>query len=64
MRRYPKKVVLSIPYEWYAMLDNIKKDKFINASRAEMLRYIIGRSLDSIKTNRYKNETLDRHNKI
>lgn len=56
MRCYPKRVVLTIPYEWGVILDRIKKDKFFNSSRSDMLRYILSRGLNSIKTTGIKTE--------
>lgn len=35
--------------EWEPLLDQLKKERFYNDTRAEMLRYIISCGLDSLE---------------
>lgn len=46
-----KRTMITLLPEWEAPLDKLKKEKFYNDSQAEMLRYVIGLGLASIKKN-------------
>ncbi len=49
MSNYQKKVTVTLRPEWEPMLQQLKQERFYNGTRAEMLRYILGRGLDSAK---------------
>lgn len=50
MSMYPKRAMVTLQPEWAPMLDQLKKERFYNDTRAEMFRYIIGRGLATTKT--------------
>ena len=50
MSMYPKRAMVTLQPEWAPMLDQLKKERFYNDTRAEMFRYIIGRGLETLKT--------------
>lgn len=43
------RVLVTIPKELEQEFDKLKRDKFYNESRAEMLRYILQKGIASIK---------------
>ena len=43
------RVLVTIPPEWEKDFDNLKKEKFYNESKAEMLRYILQKGISAIK---------------
>lgn len=45
-----KRTMVTLLPEWEPELDKLKKERFYNESRAEMLRYIIGLGLASIES--------------
>ncbi len=46
MKRYSNRVMVTMLSEWEPIFDKLKKEKFFNSSRAEMLRYVISRGLE------------------
>ena len=45
MSTYNKRAMVTLQPEWEPILDQLKKERFYNASQAEMLRYVIGTGL-------------------
>ena len=48
MSTYNKRAMVTLLPEWEPVLDQLKKERFYNASQAEMLRYVIGTGLASL----------------
>lgn len=44
-----KYLIIDQNLEWEDDLDNLKKEKFNNCSRADMFRFLIQRGLESLK---------------
>lgn len=51
-----KKVMVTLLPEWEPMLDRLKEEQFYNDTRAEMLRYLIGRGLVSLRSEKAERE--------
>lgn len=50
MARYPKRTMINLLPEWEPVLNQLKKERFCNETQAEMFRYIIGRGLASLQS--------------
>lgn len=51
-----KKVMVTLLPEWEPMLDRLKEEQFYNDTQAEMLRYLIGRGLVSLRSEKAERE--------
>lgn len=54
MSTYSKRTTVTLRPEWEPMLNKLKKDRFYNESKSEMIRYIIGVGLASLEDNQEK----------
>lgn len=49
-----KRTMVTLLPEWEEVFDRLKKERFYNASQAEMLRYVIGQGVAAIKKEKPK----------
>lgn len=59
MSTYTKRTMVTLLPEWEPIFNKLKKEKFYNESKAEMIRYIIGLGLASLE----KNQLEEMHSK-
>lgn len=45
-----KRTMVTLLPEWEPVLDQLKKEKFYNNTQAEMLRFIIGKGIETLST--------------
>ena len=49
MNTYSKRMMVTLQPEWEPILDQLKRERFYNSTRAEMLHYVISRGLQVLR---------------
>lgn len=60
MSLYSKRTMITLLPEWESQLDKLKREQFYKETQAEMFRYIIGRGLKAIESERVDGEREER----
>lgn len=56
MSTYNKRTTVTLLPEWESTLNKLKKERFYNKSKSEMIRYIIGLGLVSLEEHHDNNQ--------